>query len=211
VARAARTEATTPGATRFEAPRARSSQGFTAEDQGLTRQRVPVRAARPGLAALALGSAEVEEAPAQPLVDMLVDAMAPRAARAYAKLPKARSDGPPLSGVGASGIHVDRIGVGSAYADGDCDGEGSTFSVRGDGQAHVCFRIVHPRQAERVTVRWEQDGKLVRRTMMKIPPQHAYRTRAGLGLRRAFIGQWTVRVVDDAGVELARADFDVVH
>lgn len=204
-------------------PRARSSQGFTADVSDWTR-RAPVKPALPSLAAASLHTdpAEREVAASHDVrrsrdpgsdatLDTASDGMDPDAAKAFVQVPRASSDLPPVSHVGRSGIHVDRIGMGTAYERGICDGEGATFSVRSSAQAHVCFRVVHRRTPETVTVRWERDGRLVKRTRVKIPADHAYRTRAGLGLRQAFTGHWVVRVVDDNGVELAATEFDVEH
>jgi len=210
-----------------DVPRPRSSQGHTADASAWSRRRSPVKAARPSLAALSLQSGDATETvePTQDVRrtrsdDTLAQSMHlqvpsnepmhPEAVKAYVTMPRGSSDGPPIGGVGRSGIHIDRIGVGTAYEKGICDGQSSTFSLQSADQAHVCFRVVHRRQAETVTVRWERDGKLVKRTRMKIPADHAYRTRAGIGLRKAFLGAWTVRVVDAHGTELAVAQFDVV-
>lgn len=154
---------------------------------------------------------DAEVLASRPVVPESREGMDPEAAKAFVQVPRSQNDRPPVAYVGRTGIHVDRIGMGTAYEKGICDGESTSFSVRSTGQAHVCFRVVHKRQVETVTVRWERDGRLVKRTRVKIPADHAYRTRAGLGLRKAFMGHWTVRVVDDAGVELAATEFDVVH
>lgn len=208
-----------------DVPRARSSQGHTADASAWTRRRSPVTGARPSLAFSSLPTS-AEGTPTEPVQDVRrtrhddtlaqsmhlqsAEPLHPEAVKAFVRVPRGNGDGPPIGGVGRSGIHVDRIGVGTAYEKGICDGQSTTFSLQSADQAHVCFRVVHRRQAEVVTVRWERDGKLVKRTRMKIPSDHAYRTRAGLGLRKAFLGSWTVRVLDANGTELAAAQFDVV-
>jgi hypothetical protein len=69
---------------------------------------------------------------------------------------------------------------------------------------------VHLRQKERLVVRWEKDGHVVRRTRLSVPPYHAYRTRAGLRLRTGYEGRWRVRIMSPSGKrELAAASFTV--
>jgi hypothetical protein len=131
-------------------------------------------------------------------------------AKALRKIPHASTDRAPLGGIGPRGMHVDRIGMGTTIQDGACMGPTGKFSVRDDDHAHVCFRVVHPRIKQRVIVRWERGGKLVRRTVMPIADSHAYRTRATLPLRRTFRGDWTVRIVSTDGIELASHWFQVL-
>jgi len=131
-------------------------------------------------------------------------------AKALRKLPHASTDRAPLGGIGPEGMHVDRIGMGTKIEDGACMGPTGKFSVHDEDHAHVCFRVVHPRIKQRVIVRWERGGKLVRRTVMMIADSHAYRTRATLPLRRAFRGDWTVRIVSTDGIELAAHSFQVL-
>lgn len=131
-------------------------------------------------------------------------------AKALRKLPHASTDRAPLGGIGPRGMHVDRIGMGTTIEDGACMGPTGKFSVREEDHAHVCFRVVHPRIHQRVIVRWERNGKLVRRTVVPIADSHAYRTRATLPLRRTFRGDWTVRIVSTDGIELAAHSFQVL-
>lgn len=130
-------------------------------------------------------------------------------AKAFKKIPKARDDKPPVGGIAASGLHVDRVNMGTKYARGRCGGETRHFRLRDDDYANVCFRVVHLRESEKVLVRWELNGKLVRRTWVPIPPAHAYRTRAGLRLQPSYRGNWQVRVMSRDGVELATQVFRV--
>ncbi len=131
-------------------------------------------------------------------------------AKALRRLPHASTDRAPLGGIGPLGMHVDRIALGTAIDDGACAGPTGKFSIREERFAHVCFRVVHPRLKQRVIVRWEQGGKLVRRTVVPIDDSHAYRTRATLPLRRKFRGDWTVRIVSTDGIELAAHSFQVL-
>lgn len=131
-------------------------------------------------------------------------------AKALRNLPHASTDRAPVGGIGPEGMHVDRIGLGTNIQDGACMGPTGKLSVRDDDHAHVCFRVVHPRIKQRVIVRWERGGKLVRRTVVPIADSHAYRTRATLPLRRTFRGDWTVRIVSTDGIELASQSFQVL-
>lgn len=130
---------------------------------------------------------------------------------ALRKLPKGARDRPPLSGVGVSGIHVDRLDLGSAYDRGSCQGNNRSYSARDTKTVHVCFRAVHRRQTERLLVKWSKNGRLVRRAWVVIPAAHAYRTRAGLRLRDSHVGAWTVTVESADGVILASDDFRVTN
>lgn len=134
----------------------------------------------------------------------------PDNAEAYLSIPQAGSDRAPLGGIAGSGLHVDRVAIGTEFAEGRCHGQRQSYSVGQHGYVNVCFRAVHHRVPEFVLVRWERDGELVRRTWVRIPAAHGWRTRAGLPLRDLFVGSWTVRVMsDDDSVELASARFTV--
>lgn len=154
-------------------------------------------------------SEEIE--PPQPRVPRVAPDGTPEAnIKALRKLPHASTDRAPLGGIGTQGMHIDRIAMGTGIRQGACAGPAGKFSVRDDDHAHVCFRVVHPRIQQRVVVRWERGGKLVRRTVVPIADSHAYRTRATLPLRRTFRGDWTVRIVSTDGVELAAQSFQVL-
>lgn len=128
---------------------------------------------------------------------------------ALRKLPKSDRDRPPLRGVGVSGIHLDRLDLGSAYDNGVCQGSNRSYAASATKAVHVCFRAVHRRQTERVLVKWSKNGRLVRRAWVVIPAAHAYRTRAGLRLRDSHVGSWTVTVESTDGIVLASGDFKV--
>lgn len=196
-----------------ETRRPRSSSGFTAEATRLARRPAP-RAPLASLPAADEPTHDARRRRAQIATNRRIapEGLEADSAEAFRKVPRATSDRPPLGDVSKTGLHVDRIGVGTAYQRGICDGppEG-VFSVRAHGQAHVCFRAVHLRRREKVVVHWEKDGQLVKRTHVRIPARHAYRTRAGIGLRKAFVGHWDVRVMSLDGVELAHDQFDVVN
>jgi len=160
--------------------------------------------------------------PSQPPKDPATDAAprdlreppkgaSPAAARAFSRIPLAIHDGPPVGGIGQTGIHVDKIWLGSDYGKHGCEGKSDAFSVRAGEQVNVCFRAVHSRVEERVEVVWEkQSASTQRRRDLTIPPLHAYRTRAYLVLRGEYIGDWTVRILSEDQVELATASFTVM-
>lgn len=157
------------------------------------------------------GDVSDEIEPPQPRVERVVPPGTLEGnAKALRNLPHASTDRAPVGGIGPEGMHVDRIGLGTNIQDGACMGPTGKFSVRDDHHAHVCFRVVHPRIKQRVVVRWERGGKLVRRTVVPIADSHAYRTRATLPLRRTFRGDWTVRIVSTDGIELASQSFQVL-
>lgn len=128
---------------------------------------------------------------------------------ALRKLPKSDRDRPPLRGVGVSGIHLDRLDLGSSYDNGVCQGSNRSYAASATKAVHVCFRAVHRRQTERVLVKWSKNGRLVRRAWVVIPAAHAYRTRAGLRLRDSHVGSWTVSVESADGIVLASDGFKV--
>ena len=135
----------------------------------------------------------------------------PAIARVFQRLPLAIHDGPPLGGIGATGIHVDKIWLGTSYEKDGCASETERFSLSRDSQVNVCFRVVHSRQEEAVEVEWVKDGAVFRRRIVNIPDIHAYRSRAYLVLRREYIGAWQARVLSADGVALASADFTVTE
>lgn len=130
-------------------------------------------------------------------------------AEAFRALPKARGDGAPLGGIGAEALHVDQLAIGSRLRAGACEGEASHFREGQHDEVHACIRVVHRRIAQQILVRWERDGRLVRRQWLPVPSTHAYRTRASLPVKRRFAGAWTVRVLSLDGAELAVKHFRV--
>ncbi|MCB9717679.1 MAG: DUF2914 domain-containing protein [Myxococcales bacterium] len=134
----------------------------------------------------------------------------PEAAAAFERLPVSPSDRPPVGGIGATGIHVDHIAMGSRVEGGTCRGPSDDFSVTRDGNATVCVRVVHQREKEELQVLWEMQQGSTRRSKMVVQPRHAYRTRGHLKLRKEYIGDWTVKILSTDDVELARHDFTVV-
>lgn len=162
-----------------------------------------------GAPSFADASEEIEP-PAPPLPRFVPPGTPEDHAKALRKLPHASSDRAPIGGIGPRGMHVDRIGMGTAYKDGTCSGPAGKFSAANEDYAHLCFRVVHPRDVQRVRIRWERNGVLVRRALVRIGDSHAYRTRTSLPLRRAFRGDWTVRILTLDGIELAAHSFQVL-
>jgi hypothetical protein len=133
-------------------------------------------------------------------------------AKVFRRLPVSVHDGPPVGGIGASGIHIDRIWLGSKRSKDGCGGKDDGFSIGGGDEVNVCFRVVHGRTQEDVDVIWEKDGDLAqRRRGVTILPLHAYRTRSYLVLRNEYVGSWRVRIFSEDHVELATKTFNVVE
>jgi hypothetical protein len=133
----------------------------------------------------------------------------PEIAAVFRRLPVGPADRPPVGGIGATGIHVDHIAMGTETQGGTCRGRTDHFSVDGGDRAGVCVRVVHSREKEELQVLWQKHGGSTRRSKMVVLPMHAYRTRGYLVLRKEYIGDWTVRILSSDGVELARHDFTV--
>lgn len=129
-------------------------------------------------------------------------------ARAFRRIPVVEGDLEPLGGVGEYGVHIDRIETGREVDHGHCESKTASFEG-GEETANVCFRVLHRREQQRLTALWEHNGHVVRRTMLTVPKQRAFWTRASVRMREDQTGPWIVRVVSDDGVELARTTFSV--
>jgi hypothetical protein len=134
-------------------------------------------------------------------------------AKAFLKLPVSIHDGPPIGGIGSSGIHIDEISTSRGRENTDCDHPMEEFSIGVAQYVNVCFRVVHPREQESLRVVWEKDGKVTRRGRVKIPELHAYTTRAYLLLRPEYIGDWRVRIMPEGeeSTDLAVAEFVITE
>jgi hypothetical protein len=135
-------------------------------------------------------------------------------AKAFSKLPVAPSDGPPLGGIGSTGIHIDQIAMGQGRDNTECDPMSRQFSATGTEYISVCFRAIHPRSQETLRVFWEKDGAVTRRGKVRIPEGlHAYKTRAYLQVRPEYVGSWRVRIVPEGeeSIDLGVAEFEVVE
>jgi DUF2914 family protein len=134
----------------------------------------------------------------------------PEVAAVFVRLPVSPADLPPVGGVGATGLHVDRIEISASYDKTFCGGVAQRFSLAATSVVNVCLRAVHPRQEETVSIVWQKnDGSSARRGKIAIKPLHAYRTRAYLVLRKEYVGDWTVRIQSADGVELASHAFTI--
>ena len=133
--------------------------------------------------------------------------------KAFTRLPVAPSDGPPLGGVGKTGIHIDDVAMASGKENSDCDDPTRRFSVEADTHVNVCFRAVHSREEENVRVIWEKDGKVTRRGKVRVPTAHAYKTRAYLIIRPEYVGSWRVRIVPEGeeDIDLIVAEFEITE
>lgn len=135
----------------------------------------------------------------------------PEIAATFARLPVSPADLPPIGGIGSSGVHVDRLEMGSAYDKGMCAGPIDGFSLAQTDVVNVCLRVVHPRVEELLSIVWQKnDGSTARRGKIAVKPLHAYRTRAYLMLRKEYVGDWTVKILSPEGVELAAHGFSIV-
>ncbi|HWB74215.1 MAG TPA: DUF2914 domain-containing protein [Nannocystaceae bacterium] len=134
----------------------------------------------------------------------------PEIAAVFVRLPVSPADLPPVGGVGATGVHVDRVEMGASYDKTGCGGVADRFSLAGIDRVNVCLRVVHPRQEETLSIVWSKnDNSTARRGKIAIKPLHAYRTRAYLVLRKEYVGDWTVRIMSADGVELASHAFTI--
>ncbi len=135
----------------------------------------------------------------------------PGIAATFRRIPLTVSDHGPVSGIGESGLHVDRMSLGTVFRKNRCRKPLERYAVSSGNDVSFCFRAVHRRIDEIVTVHWKKEGRLVRRSFVNIPAVHAYRTRAKLALRREYVGWWDVLAMAADGTEIARARFEVVE
>jgi hypothetical protein len=133
-------------------------------------------------------------------------------AKAFFKLPVSIHDGPPIGGIGRSGVHIDKISMAHGRENSDCSEPTRSFSISEAEYVNVCIRVVHPREQEYLRVLWEKDGKVTRRGPIRIPDLHAYATRAYLLMRPEYVGSWRVRILPDGeDIELAVATFEITQ
>lgn len=129
---------------------------------------------------------------------------------AFTNLPSSKRDKPPVGGVGASGIHLDELAVGKGWASSRCEELGARFDAETDERVNVCFRVVHPRVAETVTVEWAREGKLRQTIEVNVRSTHAYLTRAWLPVSAGRVGEWTATVKSQDGSVLGSVAFEIV-
>jgi hypothetical protein len=86
-----------------------------------------------------------------------------------------------------------------------------SFSVKSSKMVNVCLQITHaPTNADQVTLIWERNGAFYGKTPVKIPASRRnVRTRAHMKIGEKRLGSWSVRVVSDRNVPLARTTFEV--
>jgi hypothetical protein len=128
---------------------------------------------------------------------------------AFTNLRLGKRDKAPIAGAGATGIHLDELEIGSGWASSRCEQSTRQFVVEQDERINLCFRVVHPREAESVTVEWARDGKLRQSIEVGVAPTHAYLTRAWMPVTAGRAGQWTATVKSADGAVLGQLDFTV--
>lgn len=114
-----------------------------------------------------------------------------------------------VGGVGATGIHLDELEVGHGWASSRCEELGQSFAVGDDERVNVCFRVVHQRVDETVTLEWARDGKVRQTIDLHIQPTHAYLTRAWMPVSAGRTGEWTATVKSEDGSVLGQVAFEI--
>lgn len=129
----------------------------------------------------------------------------------FQRIPVTVNDRGPVGGVANTGLHADRLSLGTRFLNSRCRDALPAYSVARGQDVSFCFRAVHRRIDEQVRVHWLREGRLVRRSQLPIPAIHAYRTRARLALRREYVGRWEVVALAADDTEIARAAFEVIE
>src|SRR5690606_29142910 len=130
-------------------------------------------------------------------------------AKAFAKLPVAKGDGPPIGGIGLNGIHIDTLEIGKGWHNSKCDQIGNTFTAGVDDKVNVCMRVIHPREDEELTIEWEREGKLSQRSKVIVKPIHAYLTRGWLPVTPERAGKWKASIKTADGTVLGEVQFEI--
>lgn len=128
---------------------------------------------------------------------------------AFTHLPLAKRDKAPVGGIGATGIHLDELELGRGWASSRCEELGTVFDARDDERVNLCFRVVHPREVESVTVEWARDGKLRQSIEVGVKASHAYLTRAWMPVSAGRAGDWTATVKSADGSVLGQVAFEI--
>jgi hypothetical protein len=140
----------------------------------------------------------------------LVPAGTPAAnAKAFAKLPAVKGDGPPVGGIGPNGIHIDTLEVGKGWERSKCDQVSSVFTAGVDEKVNVCMRVVHPREEVELTIVWEHEGKVAQRSKESVQAIHAYLTRGWLPVKSERKGKWKASVQASDGTVLGEVNFEI--
>ena len=130
-------------------------------------------------------------------------------AKAFAKLPVAKGDGPPIGGIGPNGIHIDTLEVGKDWANSKCDQVGNVFTAGVDEKVNVCMRVIHQRVDEELTIVWSNDGKVAQRSKVQVKAIHAYLTRGWLPVKSERKGKWKASIQASDGTVLGEAEFEI--
>lgn len=128
---------------------------------------------------------------------------------AFQALPVSKRDKAPIAGVGASGIHLDELETGAGWAKSRCEDTRDHFNAETDERVSLCFRVVHPREAEAVTVEWAKGGKLRHSIDVNIKASHAYLSRAWMPVSSGRAGEWTATVKSSDGSVLGQKVFTI--
>jgi len=101
--------------------------------------------------------------------------------------------------------------AGVSYKRSACPEPTGRFSVKSDKTVNVCLQITHnPAKTDKVTLIWERNGAFYGKTPVKIPASRPdVRTRAHMKIGDSRLGSWSVRVMSDRNVPLARTTFEV--
>jgi hypothetical protein len=125
--------------------------------------------------------------------------------------PAPAADPTALGGVTDKGTFIDELVVGDGDKKGSCTSPRNSFSIAKDERAYACFHIMHPREGDRLTVRWRKDGDTKRRSFFPMNKSvEATRTRAFMRVREGYEGSWSIHVSGPNGTELASAKFTIV-
>ena len=128
---------------------------------------------------------------------------------AFTRLPLAKRDKAPIAGAGASGIHLDELELGLGWTSSRCEDPSSNFRVGVDERVNLCFRVVHPRAAESVSVEWSREGKVRQVIQVGVTDKHAHLTRAWLPVSKGRVGEWTATVRSEDGTLLGQRSFTI--
>ncbi len=132
-----------------------------------------------------------------------------RAAKRFRNRTLVPGDRPPLVGVGAGGVHVDRIEVGKKRRGQGCVPKDTSFQIGVDREVVVCFRVVLAPKGERLVLRWLRDGDTQRRAFLPLKGTRVRTGRVRMPLRPGSAGNWTMEVRTRRGVLLAQAPFEI--
>lgn len=173
----------------------------------------PVLASATSLTTPTIAAAPATEPPRSPKQlrsPSLLPAGTPEAnVEAFTQLRLSTHDKAPIAGAGTTGVHLDEIELGKGWAASRCEEPTRSFVVDVDDRVSFCFRVVHPSEAETVTVEWSRDAKLRHSIEIDIPAKHAYLTRAWMPVTAGRVGHWSAVVKSSDGTVLGQLEFDI--